>query len=148
MRGCIKDFVSFGTAKLLKDRGFDGLTESYYYDDDSSRLCFGLNSNYNCGRGSYVNRIAAPTLQDAMAWLREKEGVSVDVETTADSEDCDYEFGPTPRDFFTYEWKLTWINGSVVSLGDTYGTWEEAVEDGIRYAAETIMESDGSKSEA
>ena len=69
-----EDYVSFETAKLLKEKGFDESTSMVYmsYGDlcklkryDSIR-----NSNYNDITKSYFE-YTAPTLQMAMKWLRE-----------------------------------------------------------------------------
>ena len=59
-----EDFVSFETAKLLKEKGFDYPTLHYYYDKDGD-LVF----SWNIGAGK--NEFVAPTLQMVMKWLRE-----------------------------------------------------------------------------
>ena len=69
-----EDYVSFETAKLLKEKGFDESISMVYmpYGDlckldryDSIR-----NSNYNDITKNYFE-YTAPTLQMAMKWLRE-----------------------------------------------------------------------------
>jgi len=35
---CDKDFVGFETAKLLKEKGFDGHTYAYYEDEDNPNI--------------------------------------------------------------------------------------------------------------
>ena len=70
-----EDYVSFETAKLLKEKGFDESTSMVYmsYGDlcklnryDSIR-----NSNYNDITKNYFE-YTAPTLQMAMKWLDRK----------------------------------------------------------------------------
>lgn len=65
-----EDYVSFETAKLLKEKEFDEETRGYYpiKGDATGRLMFGSEYNHN---HSQV-QISAPTLQMAMKWLREK----------------------------------------------------------------------------
>lgn len=54
-----EDYVSFETAKLLKEKGFRCDTLHYYYDKDGDLLF------------SSYDEFAAPTLQMAIKWLRE-----------------------------------------------------------------------------
>lgn len=59
-----EDYVSFETAKLLKEKGFDYPTLRYYYDEDGDLLF----SAWRVDNGK--NGFVAPTLQMAMKWLR------------------------------------------------------------------------------
>ena len=77
-----EDYVSFETAKLLKERGFDEECISVYHD---GKLQLVSSLGIFCGEGygeqilTYTNSeckwspimISAPTLQMAMKWLRE-----------------------------------------------------------------------------
>lgn len=81
-----EDYVSFETAKLLKEKGFDESTSMVYmsYGDlcklhryDSIR-----NSNYNDITKEYYE-YTAPTLQMATKWLREVHNLNVEVYRTA-----------------------------------------------------------------
>ena len=60
-----EDYVSFETAKLLKEKGFDVYVPSFY-DDEGKFSGKEVNWNWNIGP-----RYSAPTLQMAMKWLRE-----------------------------------------------------------------------------
>lgn len=60
-----EDYVSFETAKLLKEKGFECANLRCFYDEDGDLLF----SAWNIGAGK--NRLVAPTLQMAMKWLRE-----------------------------------------------------------------------------
>jgi hypothetical protein len=64
-----EDYVSFETAKLLKEKGFECANLHYYYDEDGDLLF----SAWNIGAGK--NRLVAPTLQMAMKWLRKEHGL-------------------------------------------------------------------------
>ncbi len=60
-----EDFVSFETAKLLKEKGFDWNTDKQFNLDK-------IVGDYNItDRSRYPERyLSAPTLQMAMKWLR------------------------------------------------------------------------------
>ena len=72
-----EDYISFETAKLLKEKGFDENVDSLYKMDSEfskSTLCINYNdptfrllSMHNIPE----NTVSAPTLQMAMKWLRE-----------------------------------------------------------------------------
>lgn len=75
-----EDYVSFETAKLLKEKGFDGEYRAFWKDwKGEIRLCscnrahmfdYCSNSMLRIYNGSNELNIAAPTLQMAMKWLR------------------------------------------------------------------------------
>ena len=62
-----EEYCSYEVAKLLKEKGFDVCTKSFYKVGDKV-----LHHN-TCKLAYYVfpNKIPAPTLQMAMKWLRE-----------------------------------------------------------------------------
>ena len=98
-----EDYVSFGTAKLLKEKGFDVSTTNVYYDFLPSSLCF---PNEKCRKGVlnlfYTDEVtevnssfrntqpipkyiaggvySAPTLQMTMKWLREVHNIDIDID--------------------------------------------------------------------
>lgn len=61
-----EDYVSFETAKLLKEKGFDEAT-FYDYNERGTRWFEEVLVNHNSQGG-----VACPTLQMAMKWLRER----------------------------------------------------------------------------
>ncbi len=60
-----EDYVSFETAKLLKEKGFDVYVSSFY-DDEGTFSRKEADWNWNIGP-----RYSAPTLQMAAKWLRD-----------------------------------------------------------------------------
>jgi hypothetical protein len=64
-----EDYVSFETAKLLKEKGFDVYVSSFY-DNEGNFSRKEADWNWNIG-----SRYSAPTLQMAMKWLREVHGL-------------------------------------------------------------------------
>ena len=138
-----EDYVSFETAKLLKEKGFNEETE-YVYSNDGEllRLChFGINDLTNTDCNDYhtwqfpiegvVSIISAPTLQMTMKWLREREWFICVV----------------PLAF--YCGTKTWKFGYNIWAGDNlevdelstpeFNTYEEACEAAIKYCLEKLI---------
>lgn len=68
-----EDYVSFETAKLLKDKGFDENCSRSYVKDKLA-VSQGFNNSYykTMYSDECYRPISAPTLQMAMKWLREE----------------------------------------------------------------------------
>lgn len=67
-----EDYVSFETAKLLKEKGFDEYCGYYTSDGEYCGYCV-----YNHKGKSFIS---APTLQMAMKWLREVHNIAIETE--------------------------------------------------------------------
>ena len=65
-----EDYVSFETAKLLREKGFDERCFSFYWEDGS--LDANSHDKTTDLRNSTSSSAVAPTLQMAMRWLREE----------------------------------------------------------------------------
>lgn len=161
-----EDHVSFEAAKLLKEKGFDGTTNCYYFDDSNKRtlLYSPFKENYNDGItnkefeiSSNINsiRISAPTLAMVMKWLREVHNILLVV-------DYEYEYDSTP---YYYKIYRLGINGKperiaikgtsydkdnnptehIVSYRDwerspnDYPLYEEACDAAIKYCLENLI---------
>ncbi len=85
-----EDYVSFETAKLLKEKGFDCNTNCYYIEDSVTRtLCYSpIRENHNASIENneldvHINissrKMSAPTLQMVMKWLRKWHNLHCDV---------------------------------------------------------------------
>ena len=70
-----EDYVSFETAKLLKEKGFDVYVSQFYNAEDGYFSEKEALWNWNIGNYRY----SAPTLQMAMKWLREVHKIEVRV---------------------------------------------------------------------
>lgn len=78
-----EDYVSFETAKLLKEKGFDEITFTWY--TGKGKFCVGKNNfddyhvNHLSNMASAIdkNKCSAPTLQMAMKWLRKEHKIGV-----------------------------------------------------------------------
>lgn len=73
-----EDYVSFETAKLLKEKGFNDVPVYTYY---LSYGGFYMSSMAVTNKKLYAQgHIAAPTLQMAMKWLREIHHIAIETE--------------------------------------------------------------------
>ena len=86
-----EDYVSFETAKLMKEKGFNEYCKSVYHVGSIcsvASLGYHYNEGYgavveekqNSDFGKYDNAISAPTLQMAMKWLREVHNIAIETE--------------------------------------------------------------------
>ena len=121
-----EDYVSFETAKLLKEKGFD---------EDTICVYIGRHLLIK-GEGTISNTtdmpiIPAPTLQMAMKWLREVHKWSIQVFPCFD--DLKWWFD-------IYELKIQEFNSRPELLSDVgYDTYEEATEAAIEYCLTNLI---------
>jgi len=117
-----EDYVSFETAKLLKEKGFDEPCHALYHNGED-KIFFGLDVD------SYYNTVlnadcyACPTLQMAMKWLREVHNLHIVVFRYNNSA-------------FPYIWYIFAHNGEKPYKTNSY---EEACEEAIKYCLENLI---------
>lgn len=137
-----EDYVSFETAKLLKEKGFNEEDSPFYSEQDRDEWV--QNNSYSITNPDYNKDIpfdsetltmVAPhiSLQKAMKWLRVVHNLSIEVYRTA----CGY-VGcivsiPSGTDI-----KFLEEDGDDVSSGQ-YSKWEYACEALIRYCLEHLI---------
>ena len=71
-----EDYVSFETAKLLKEKGFDELCRAWYGGTGVIHENGEIMSNSDCALSS----VMCPSLQMAMKWLREVHHLVIEIE--------------------------------------------------------------------
>ena len=128
-----EDYVSFETAKLLKEKGFDEITFTWY--TGKGKLCFGKNNfdDYHMNHLSNMataidkNKCSAPTLQMAMKWLREDYNIDVAI----------YPYGEYSCN--NYQFDVYIDNNLVISKDDGYVSYEQACETAIKYCLEKLI---------
>ena len=82
-----EDYVSFETAKLLKEKGFDEECRTYYKVFPKSKIAAIYHSSENRGVSEDdQNEILCPTIHMAMKWLREVHHLFIQIEY--ECEDC------------------------------------------------------------
>ena len=124
-----EQFVSFDTAKMLKEAGFDVPCNSYYELEDGEvvRKDSIGSSDYNAYEDTVCSR---PTQALAARWLREVHNVAIYSLYDDDMEQWFYVV-----DAFT---KNPVING--FQSGSEYDDYESAFEDGLREAIKLMKE--------
>ena len=121
-----EDFVSFETAKLLKEKGFDE-TVRCFYDIQTEIFC----DNCVKTKNSYTESIAAPTLQMAIKWLREKEWFIciIPLAFYCGEKVCKFGYSIWAGDNFEVDEVST----------PEFSTYEEACEAAIKYCLENLI---------
>ena len=109
-----EDYVSFETAKLLKEKGFD--YQGFDYIDF----------------GGEVIRQDRPTLQVAMKWLREEKNIFIVIEPHA------YDYVNERNK--SYSCSL-WVGDNYYEYLESkdYPSYEEAVEAALKYCLENLI---------
>ena len=148
-----EDYVSFGVAKLLKDKGFKEWCRNCYGLDvrhngesidvdeeyelkDAGReneieyVDGGRMYDYGCGNFNPGSPYAAPSLYVAMKWLREVHGIdiSIDIRFWTDDEGVDVK-----------SWRYTVYRTDEIEDFGQSDTYEEACEEAIKYCLEKLI---------
>ena len=131
-----EDYVSFETAKLLKEKGFDENCSRSYVKDKLA-VSQGFNNSYYTtmySDGCY-RPVSAPTLQMAMKWLREVHNLVIEPYRTA----CGYLYTVSNIPYGSTKYDNSQaFNGDDEDSGQ-WTTWEKACEDGIKYCLENLI---------
>jgi len=130
-----EDYVSYETAKLLKEKEFDEECRAFYVKSKECGIeLFHAKEPYN-----YNNNVhpctSAPTLQMAMKWLREVHNLVIEPYRTA----CGYLYtiSSIPYGSTKYDNSQA-FNGDDEDSGQ-WSTWEKACEDGVKYCLENLI---------
>ena len=133
-----EDYVSFETAKLLKEKGFDIDTEHdmWYVVENFSTGCHWNSCTYKVGgiTREYDEKccIAMPTLQMAMKWLRDVHKKVINVEYIDFLEHGEvWSYSVLDRNTF-HEF-------TEKSESFTENSYEETCEEGIKYCLEKLI---------
>ena len=134
-----EDYVSFETAKLLKEKGFEYNPDESYWLIDANNTLYWISS---IGAYDYVdvptesfqrpkNGYRLVTQAMAMKWLREKHGLYVVIRPYVTEEGT----------LSLFDIKSIKEKGVVVNLKTKTGfnSYEEAAEAGIRYCLENLI---------
>jgi hypothetical protein len=119
-----EDYVSFETAKLLKEKGFDELCCPWYspYGDFNEN---GLKMrNSDCA----LETIMAPTLQMVMKWLRKVHNLHIEVR-----------YFPTPKIYRYVILRSPMTIENIDSHPQYFNSYEEACEAAIKYCLENLI---------
>ena len=115
-----EDYVSFETAKLLKEKGFDEPTTKSYYTEGFENPMKFSHDLFPCIR---PDEFLCPTHQMAMKWLREVHNINLNIS-----------WSPSFKDYFVEIFKPTLLYSTA-----TYRSYEEACETAIKYCLENLI---------
>ena len=132
-----EDYVSFETAKLLKEKGFNEPCRGNYYwgfdDKDNSIVEFGewTAQAYNNDFEDEMFICSAPTLQMAMKWLREvhKLEIFLNLDVIQENHNWWYKIGKYTKGYISI----------LHESGSDYSTYENACEAAIKYCLENLI---------
>jgi len=117
-----EDYVSFETAKLLKEKKFDEFCYYYYMEDGNLKL-----TNWD----KEHNFCPCPTLQMAMKWLREVYKLDIDVSI---------EYKNSKKVYYYSILKKTVIRDIDCLHSETnFDSYEQACEASIKYCLENLI---------
>lgn len=124
-----EDYVSFETAKLLKEKGFHEPL-NYFYNSNGI-VCYATPYNWNQTTGEYPD-YSRPTLQMAMKWLRNKHDIVCSVGLFTDL--------PYKPPY----WSFNILNQSTANvMYEAFDieceTYEEAADAAIKYCLEKLI---------
>lgn len=133
-----EDYVSYETAKLLKEKGFDWRESPFYSEQDRDE--WRQNNSYTIPNMLYdpdlpfdseTLTMVAPhvSIQMAMKWLREVHKIAINIGWGEVFEE-------------NYQWWciiLNQNNGEILRENEYHKTYEEACETAIRYCLENLI---------
>ena len=118
------ELVTYEGAKLAKEKGFNEGCLFYYQNGvTESDGCY---NHYNMGNKKICS---APTQSLLQRWLREEKGVIIQVNWM---HDCG-------KYFYTIWTNDKCIVSDYIKLEKAYDTYEQALEDALRYALENLV---------
>lgn len=120
-----EDYVSFETAKLLKEKGFKGQGEHFYEDNKITNY---INYWPKITPKQRYEAIEAPTLQMAMKWLREVHNICISV---------DVKIGGG-KYYVCISSTENGLSHGVLE-DEVWDTYEEACEVAIKYCLENLI---------
>ena len=125
-----EDYVSFETAKLLKEKGFEGENRDWYNMEGFIEEV-GVDDGIapTAHEDIFNNIIPAPTLQMAMKWLREVHNIAINI-------------GWGEIFVEDYRWWCIILNqksDEILRDSEYYKTYEEACEAAIKYCLENLI---------
>lgn len=121
-----EDYVSFETAKLLKEKGFGERVKSYYTKSGLEGYMLALKATKNTELGDGF--ISRPTLQMVMKWLREVHNIDIIINVSSKDES-------DGKRKYTYAIVSKWFVGT----DNVKRAYEYACEAGIRYCLEKLI---------
>ena len=122
-----EQLITFDTAKLAKEKGFDELTKYIYFNGELSGLTLD-DYNYLGDKKLRKNVLSAPTQSLLQKWLREKHNIQV-------CNNLHYKVGGGIAGYLI---DISHPNGDFKSTSISENTYEEALEKGLQESLKLI----------
>ena len=132
-----ESYVSFGTAKMLKEAGFEANLKTKYVEEEKDEWAFWDSGAKRSDYNYFDDTIACPTQALAARWLRETHGIHVSSNIFMDfANDAD---GKTIDEWNFWSYDLFDNSGRIIEESDDrYDSYEEALEAGLKHCLELI----------
>ena len=131
-----EDYVSFETAKLLKEKGFDEPCQTWYGIYQELNFLSEEEPNTNSSNRNALLDVACPTLQKAMKWLRLEH--KLHIEPIPGS--FDYKHGDIHDGWYCEITHLSDMSYDAdYDSHKKHKTYEEACEAAIKYCLENLV---------
>ena len=127
-----EDYISFETAKLLKEKGFDDEYTNAFYDKNGNLYFIDILSDFSEHSDNDTD-IAASTLYVAMKWLREVHHLHLSIDSYPHEDNCFYW---CYKVLFMDESDLCSIKKHAKA---SFNSFEAAVEAAIKYCLENLI---------
>ena len=124
-----EQFVSFDTAKMLKEAGFEANIKTIYVEEEKDEWAFWESGTKRSDYNYFDDTIACPTQALAARWLREVHHYVVCVWYSAEHEKWFYAHGNLDNMMFDEEYSISDF---------IYDSYEQALEAGLREAIKLI----------
>lgn len=129
-----EQYVSFETAKLLKEAGFEANLKTRYVEEEKGEWALWESGSKRSDYNYFDDTIACPTQALAARWIREEYDTFVKMERVG-------RFDGKESSFY---WSYSIISVSTACLksisGGRYDCYEEALEAGIAQVLERIID--------
>jgi hypothetical protein len=130
-----EDFVTYELAVKLKEKGFDEPCYGYYHcngGNDSFEVCGNGDRDFLNSKNQY--RVAAPTISQALKWLREEKGIHIEpVATTTFATKNNTAY------FVLIKHKITATSMDSIDLLEKYALFNDACIAGIEYVLNNLI---------
>lgn len=123
-----EDYVSFKTAKLLKEKGFNEKGVKVWYDESGEMYCDRREIKYQIKIENYEKFFQCPTLQMAMKWLREVHNIDIIISVSSKDESDDK---------MKYIYEI--VSKQFIGTDNVKRTYKESCESAIKYCLEKLI---------
>lgn len=133
-----EDYASYEVAKLLKEKGFDGLCYCHEFTDYEGNFTT-YHTEYPENWNQSEPCVSIPTLGMAMKWLREEKDIYICVIPRTNYNMLTHE--SSIWYYTNCERKENWGEGTTLMREKEFycPTWEEACESVLKYALENLI---------